>query len=212
MKKLLNILLATLWVVFAFTFLTQCTNKGLTPAEKEMVLSGNSNEPFRVLTINQSSDSLFLRQKARPLHKREIKEEVFRQLTTRMLATVTDSTQDGVGLAAPQIGIGVQLITIQRYDKEGYPFEHYINPEITEFSESINAGREGCLSVPGYWGNVERSQKIRITYLNPEGKKVSEEVEGFTAVIFQHEIDHLNGTLYFDHIPNGFEVLEKTDK
>jgi peptide deformylase len=198
-------------LVFIALAMVQCINKGISDDEQEMILSSGPTVPFRVLTIEQPDDSLFLRQKARPVRKNEIQKEVIKHLTARMLATVTDSTQDGVGIAATQIGVGVQVITIQRYDKEGYPFEHYFNPEIVEYSESINAGREGCLSVPGYWGNVERSQKITIAYLNMNGKKVSEEIEGFTAVIFQHEIDHLNGIFYFDRIPNGFEVLEKAE-
>lgn len=210
MRKISSTIRMMTLALIALT-MVHCINEGLLTHEKEMILSASPNVPFRVLTIEQTNDSLFLRQKARPLLKKELQKESIKHLTDRMLATVTDSTQDGVGLAAPQIGIGIQLITLQRYDKEGAPFEHYFNPEILEYSESINAGREGCLSIPGYWGNVERSQNITVAYLNREGKKITEEVEGFTAVIFQHEIDHLNGILYYDRIPSGFEALEKAE-
>ena len=79
--------------------------------------------------------------------------------------------------------------------------------EITFYGDSLKIGDEGCLSVPGYSGKVERPQLIKINYLDAEGNQHDEEIEGFTAVIFQHEIDHLNGKLYFDRIPEGFTSL-----
>lgn len=192
--------------------LMQCTGPSIQKEEKNLILSGDRETPMRILDIFNSGDSLFLRQKTRTLNKNEISGKTISHLTDRMLVTVRLPSNDGVGLAAPQVGIGVRLITIQRFDKEGEPFEHYFNPEIISHIESINAGNEGCLSIPGYKGSVERWQQITVSYLNAKGKKITEEIEGFTAVIFQHEIDHLDGVLYCDRITGGFEVLSKIEE
>jgi len=90
-----------------------------------------------------------------------------------------------------------------------YPFEVYLNPVITYYSEEKQPCREGCLSIPGRSDTLKvRSQEIKIEYLNKEGVSNSESVSGFTAVIFQHEIDHLNGVLYTDYL----ESDEKTNE
>jgi peptide deformylase len=83
-----------------------------------------------------------------------------------------------------------------RFDKPGEPFEVYLNPKITWRSKLMRKGAEGCLSIPDIRGDVLRNYTIQITYQDKEGKHHEEMVEGFTAVIFQHEIDHLNGILF----------------
>lgn len=116
-----------------------------------------------------------------------------------MLATVIDTNNLGVGIAAPQVGVSQALIAVQRFDKEGEPFEFYINPEIIYYSQNKSLGWEGCLSIPEERGQVYRADTITIRYLNEEQEKVvNENITGFTAVIFQHEIDHLNGILFID--------------
>jgi peptide deformylase len=132
-----------------------------------------------------------------------------------MLATVTHPSQDGVGIAAPQVGINRRIVAVQRFDKEevlpdgseGCQFEVYPNIRIVSMSESLEPGPEGCLSVPDRHGDVQRSQEIIIEYTDysckDAGKKlpvVRETVKDFTAVIFQHEIDHLEGVLYIDRL------------
>jgi peptide deformylase len=120
-----------------------------------------------------------------------------------MIATVTHPSQDGVGIAAPQVGINRRVVAVQRFDKEGEPFEVYPNIRIVWASESLESGPEGCLSVPDRRGEVMRSQEIVIEYADvtrldcPE-HMVRDTVKGFTAVIFQHEVDHLDGILYID--------------
>jgi len=108
------------------------------------------------------------------------------------------STDGGVGIAAPQVGINRKVIWVQRFDKPGEPLEYFINPLITWKSEIQNLGPEGDLSIPGFRDRFYRSQVIQMEYVDLKGQKYSEIVEGFTAVIFQHEIDHLSGILIID--------------
>lgn len=108
------------------------------------------------------------------------------------------STDGGVGIAAPQVGINRKLIWVQRFDKEGELLEYFINPVIVWRSELQNLGPEGDLSIPEFRDQFYRSKVIQLEYVDLKGQKYSEIVEGFTAVIFQHEIDHLFGVLISD--------------
>jgi len=113
----------------------------------------------------------------------------------------------GIGLAAPQIDVGLRIVVIEientttRYGEiEHTPFEVYINPTIVAIANETAGYWEGCLSVPGMMGYVERPQHIRVDYLTQEGVDKSIEAHGFLATVFQHEFDHLDGTLYVDRI------------
>lgn len=108
------------------------------------------------------------------------------------------STDGGVGIAASQVGINRKVIWVQRFDKEGNPQEYFINPVIVWKSELQNLGPEGDLSIPEFRDQFYRSKVIQLEYVDLKGQKYSEIVEGFTAVIFQHEIDHLFGILISD--------------
>ena len=108
------------------------------------------------------------------------------------------STDGGVGIAAPQVGINRKVIWVQRFDKPGEPLEYFINPVIVWRSELQNLGPEGDLSIPDFRDQFYRSKVIQLEYVDLKGQKYSEMVEGFTAVIFQHEIDHLFGILISD--------------
>ena len=118
-------------------------------------------------------------------------------LVNRMKASL-QSTGGGVGIAAPQVGINRKAIWVQRFDKEGEPLEYFLNPVITWKSELQNLGPEGDLSIPNFYGQFYRSKVIQLEYFDLKGQKYTEIVEGFTAVIFQHEIDHLFGILISD--------------
>ena len=114
---------------------------------------------------------------------------------------------DGVGLAAPQIGISKQLAVIKLTEEsDRYPdmedSEAFIifNPKITVLDKTEQGFWEGCLSVPGLRGFVERPRKIRVDFLDENAKPRSIEVEDFLATVFQHELDHLVGKLYVDRI------------
>ncbi|WP_345989621.1 peptide deformylase [Chryseobacterium sp. Chry.R1] len=108
------------------------------------------------------------------------------------------STDGGVGIAAPQVGINRKIIWVQRFDKKNNPLEYFINPVIIWRSELQNLGPEGDLSIPEFRDQFYRSKVIQLEYVDLKGQKYSEIVEGFTAVIFQHEIDHLFGILISD--------------
>ncbi len=196
-------------ILVSLVFLTiACTKTGLNRKESELVMSKGAYELMELFVIGHTSDSILLREKARPFSKKDITSESVMHLKKRILATVKNPENLGVGIAAPQVGVSAQMIYVQRLDKEGEPFEIYFNPEIVEFGDSMKVGVEGCLSVPGYRGKVKRSQNIVLNFLDSLGVQQSEKINGFTAVIFQHEIDHINGTLYFDHVNDGFEGLE----
>ena len=174
------------------------SSTGFTAQEKELI----GNEPastMRLWTVDNEQDAALLRTPSAELPAEEIGSESFGILVERMLTTVTDSANPGVGIAAPQVGILRRIVLVQRFDREGEPFEVYVNPYIIEYSADSVVGSEGCLSIPGHSGSVMRADAIRISYLDPETSDMVEEtVEGFTAVIFQHEIDHLDGKLFTD--------------
>jgi peptide deformylase len=167
----------------------------LTTSEKKLVEAKATSEAFRVLLTTQKSDSLVLRSKATEV---AVHDPALQYLAQRMLTTVVQ--EKGVGIAGPQIGLARKVFWVKRYDKPGMPFEFFINPTITWYSDVLRLGREGCLSIPDKYGQVYRSLIIRISYYNLEGKFHDEVIEGFTAVICQHEFDHLIGVLYTDHL------------
>ena len=170
-----------------------------TAAEKAIIYDGGT--VMHVLTIDDRDDSLFLRTPSKELTKKQIESSEYAALAARMLITVTSPDQDGVGIAGPQVGIGRRIVAVQRFDKPGEPFEVYPNIRITTKRGEPEPGPEGCLSVPGRRGDVLRWQDIDIAYSSPAtGRDTSETVTGFTAVIFQHETDHLDGVLYIDKL------------
>ena len=159
---------------------------------------------MRVLKITNYEDSIFLRKQSKFVnYEKDL--ETITYFSKRLKKTVLDSINLGVGIAAPQVGLQRMLIYVQRFDKENYPMEFYINPQIVEYSDSTQLGKEGCLSIPDRTEEVFRAQTIKISYLDAKGKRHIEDVNGFTSVIFQHEIDHLNGILFIDHLKKEVE-------
>ena len=131
--------------------------------------------------------------------KAELKSKDLKTLMAKMQATVRAPQHDGVGIAGPQVGIGKRIIWLQRLDKEGGPFECYLNVRIDSLFGSIGKGPEGCLSVPPMRGLVPRYTDVIVSYVYPETLEPQRDtVHGYTAVIFQHECDHLEGRLYID--------------
>ncbi len=107
---------------------------------------------------------------------------------------------DGVGLAAPQIGVLKRLITIDTSPRqEGQRLVHLVNPEIVK-TEGTTTYTEGCLSIPGEAEDVERAAKVWVRALGRDGKPFELEADGLLAIAIQHENDHLNGTLFVDHL------------
>ncbi|MGD9925114.1 MAG: peptide deformylase [Pseudorhodoplanes sp.] len=122
-----------------------------------------------------------------------------RALAEDMLETMYDAP--GIGLAAIQIGKPLRLVTMDLSKKEDEKAPQvFINPEITWSSDEVNVHEEGCLSIPEYYEEVERPSKVRFSYLDLDGKLQEVEADGIFATCIQHEIDHLNGVLFIDHI------------
>lgn len=164
---------------------------------RERMIIEKSDSLMYVTVMPQ--DSTILRTPSRDFGRRELKSQEFKTLMAKMKHTVTHPSQDGVGIAAPQVGINRRLIWVMRMDKAGAPFECYANIRIDSLLGTRVTGPEGCLSLPPLRGLVPRNSSVAISYINPEtGAKCSETVEGYTAIIFQHEIDHLEGILYTD--------------
>ena len=195
MKKTITRLAFLLAVVLLFPG-RSCT---FSSWEKRVVRQQDS--VLYVTTLWQ--DSTILRTPSTNLSHRELQSAVLQTLEAKMLRTVTDPSQDGVGIAAPQVGINRRVVWVQRLDKEGEPFECYENIQIDSlFGETVLL-EEGCLSVPPLRGRVPRSSGVVVSYLR-DGKRVTETVEGYTARIFQHECDHLDGILYIDRADTVF--------
>lgn len=138
-----------------------------------------------------------LRKKAHTVTKFD---DELRALIDDMVETMRDAP--GVGLAAPQVGILQRLVVIEYGDVEDetVPPKLYavVNPEITRMSNEKEMGVEGCLSIPGFVGDVERSTAIVVKGQNRNGQNVKYKLDGWVARIFQHEIDHLEGVLFTD--------------
>jgi peptide deformylase len=139
-----------------------------------------------------------------------------RALIDDMLETMYAA--DGVGLAAPQIGVSLNLVVIDIAQKEGKKEpQAFINPKIVWASDETAQFEEGCLSVPDIWEEVTRATAIRVEYLDRDGKPQTLEADGFLADCLQHEIDHLGGTLFIDHLSRlkrsmALKKLEKAKK
>ncbi len=118
----------------------------------------------------------------------------------------------GVGLAAPQVGLSQRVIVVEygSDEDEEAPLKLYtlVNPEIIRYSTETILGNEGCLSVPGYQGEVDRSVEVVVKALNRHGKPVKIKAKGWIARIFQHEIDHLDGILFVDRATKVWKVDE----
>lgn len=165
------------------------------------IIRNYPGELLKIYTIESEEETTILRAKSTELSERVISGSDYENLVTRMIQTVSDTIVGGVGIAAPQVGINKRVVVVQRFDKPGEPFEAYPNIYILEYSEGKRKGPEGCLSVPDQRYDVERSSSVVITYYDRQkGEMVTETIEGFTAVIFQHEVDHLDGIIYTDRV------------
>jgi peptide deformylase len=154
----------------------------------------------KIWTIEGKSEASFLKQKAKPFDFDEYSKKDINDLVLFMRKMMVEHR--GVGLAAPQIGFNMQMFVAQlpSEDGRGYTgkFYSFFNPKIEFSSKKSSSDMEGCLSVPGYFGNVERAEKITISGYDKNKRRITMKVEGFLARIFQHETDHLNGTLFID--------------
>lgn len=214
-------------IILTILLSVSCNRPGEGFTDKELSLINGADSIMRVLTIEDSLDNAVLRSISTDMSAEALSSPEYERLIRLMVATVTHPSQDGVGIAGPQVGLNRRVVAVQRLDKPGEPFEVYPNIRIVSMSDSLAYGPEGCLSVPGRRGEVLRSQEIVIEYADTErlneadgrdhGRQhrgglrqrksspaplpvCSDTVKGFTAVIFQHECDHLDGVLYIDRL------------
>ena len=200
-----------LWAILFFR--SETSNGDFT--SDELAIIENADSIMRVLTIEDPHDLAVLRTPSFDFSSEALQSDEFARLSELMVATVTHPSQDGVGIAGPQVGLNRRVVAVQRFDKEGEPFEVYPNISIVWKSDSLEFGPEGCLSVPDRREDVARSTDIVIEYTAVPGPysstdlgsvssdtptPVRDTISGFTAVIFQHEVDHLDGVLYIDRV------------
>ncbi|HEX9035754.1 MAG TPA: peptide deformylase [Ktedonobacterales bacterium] len=147
----------------------------------------------KILVVDNPDERRILRQKAKKISR-------FDPYLQRLIDDMWDTMRDapGVGLAAPQVGQSIRVL-VAEYEDEAVAL---VNPEIIKRAEESELGTEGCLSIPGYVGDdVPRSLAITVKARDAKGKEIRVKAEGWYARILQHEIDHLDGILYTDHIP-----------
>jgi len=137
-----------------------------------------------------------LRERSREVEPAEITTAEFQQFIDTLIRTM--HVEDGIGIASPQVGKNIRVIIVNL--KEGATC--FINPEITKRSETTVESEEACLSVPGRSGLVKRHKRINLRALNRHGRRVEMDASGLMSIVFQHEIDHLDGILYIDKASN----------
>ena len=186
----------TLTLLFLF-IATNLSAQKFSSDEKKLIQSGDVKTMLKVIQITDEKELKILTSVSTDV---DPKDALLPVLAERMFLSMRDPANPGIGIAAPQVGINRNLFWVQRFDKVGEPFELYINPKITWRSALLRKGMEGCLSIPDISGEVLRNYTIQVAYLDKDGNFHEEIVEGFTAVVFQHEYDHLNGVLFTDRL------------
>jgi len=168
----------------------------------------NEMSNLEILTVDNAQHLKVLRSRSRKVQQVTPKLRAFAE---RMLETMREA--NGVGLAAPQVGVLQRLFVVELPEDEenNQPRETYIlfNPEVVK-GKGEQVGYEGCLSIPGYIGEVARQEQVTVQGLNEKGRPVRFKLEGYLARVFQHEIDHLDGVLYTDKLtdPATFQPVE----
>jgi len=211
MRYLITFSLLTLLLVSCSSSSKLVKNNPLdfTSVERSLIMNLDSTLPMRVLKINNKKDSIVLRTKCKNVIADPSNVQL-KHFVNRLYRTVRDSISMGVGIAAPQVGVLKNIIWVQRFDKEGFPFEVYLNPKIVKYTDKKQDCVEGCLSIPDRSDTTKtRAYAILMEYDKMDGTHHSEMIEAFTAVIFQHEIDHLNGILYLDHLEKEMSDAKK---
>jgi peptide deformylase len=156
-----------------------------------------------------------LRRACRPVPEHSLKNAEFSRFLKSMVQTMRGA--QGVGLAANQVGVDLRAIVLEcrasrRYpEAPSFPLQHYVNPRIVKASRQMVTDWEGCLSIPGYRGLVPRHASIVVEAVRPDGHKMRRRVSGFEARVFQHEIDHINGKVYVDRMPDMRTLMHEDE-
>ena len=154
-----------------------------------------------------------IRKKASRVKK--IDDPLIGQLIDDLTATVKEV--DGVGIAAPQVYKSLQLFILASHPNKRYPKapkmkpHAVINPKIISYSQKTEKGWEGCLSIPGIRGLVPRHESIEVEYSTREGGKTRKRFKGFVAKIFQHEFDHIQGTVFLDRLDSSKDIITEKE-
>jgi len=158
-----------------------------------------------ILPVCHFPDKPGLRQKAKRVSRID---SSIQRLIDNMVETMQQAS--GVGLAAPQVGVPLRVIVLQMPDEEPVAI---INPEIVKRTGEQEV-TEGCLSIPGYFGEIKRSASVTVKGQDRQGKAIRIKATGLKAEALEHEIDHLNGVLFVDHLesPDKLHELEEFDK
>jgi peptide deformylase len=162
---------------------------------------------FPPLTIYKLGDRV-LRQPAKRVAKID---DDLRKLVRDMLVTMY--SQDGVGLAAPQVGINKQLLVIDSDPEDPkLPQLVLVNPTIQSFGPTLCSDQEGCLSIPGVYLDVKRPEEVVVSYKDENGRPKTLKADGFLARVIQHEMDHLNGVMFVDRVDNKIALTQELSK
>ncbi len=188
--------------------LSNCSVNKFSLKEKRIIKKIKPNNEMSLMLLNNPKDSIILYNKSKNI-KLGFRNRKLKKLIKGMYSTVRSSTNPGVGIAAPQVGVNKRIVWVQRFDKTNEPFEFYLNSRIIYYSKKKSEGSEGCLSIPEFTGEVFRSDTIVMKYDLLKSKNLIDTVSGFTAIIFQHEIDHLNGILYIDRIKDKSKIKKR---
>ncbi|MDR0370321.1 MAG: peptide deformylase [Prevotellaceae bacterium] len=191
--------------IILFIFLVSmvaCKQALFTGAERDLIHNGGEEAPFDVLTILNDEDVEKLRNVSEDIPLQF--DDTTLQLLLKKLS-ITLKAANGVGIAAPQVGINKNIFLFIRLDLPDEPVITVINPKIVRHPiETVCFEGDGCLSIPGFSGNSVRYPWVEVEYYTENGEPVRERLEGysrqdtFSAVIFQHEYDHLQGVLFTD--------------
>jgi peptide deformylase len=184
---------------------TNINENNFSTEQINLINSGKENEKMNILNWFEYKDSLLLSKSSSKIIF--LKDKNLDLLINRLYVTVTDTINEAVGIAAPQVGILKKIIWVKRHDKFNSPFEVYINPEITKSSDTLIKRNDACLSLPDIEGYSFRYKWIEVSYINKNGDKKKETItDVLTAHIFQHEIDHLNGIIWKNRQEKNIET------
>lgn len=163
---------------------------------------------MEIFTIKNKKEEKFLRRKTPDFDFSKFKRNEIQEVIKKM--RMANKKEKGVGLSANQIGLDWQFFIAEIPDDKGKPkFYSIFNPKIVKVSKNKIILEEGCLSVPGIWGLVERPEQAVLVGFDKNGKKIKIKAWGLLARIFQHEVDHLNGILFIDRTKTVRQLADK---
>lgn len=158
-----------------------------------------------IWTVDNKKEEKFLRRKPADFDFKKFSKKEIGELIARMRRIMHKA--NGIGLSANQIGLDLNMFIAEIPDaKGGMKLYAVFNPKIEKIGEEKNVFEEGCLSIPGKWGDVERAERVIVTGLDKSGKPAKIKAWGLLARVLQHEIDHLNGKLFIDRAKKVYEV------